>query len=64
MSFHALEHSQCFLGRFANYPAVRALTKVPLQFGTYMWIESLVEVVVQVLQKLFTGNQERLPPFA
>jgi hypothetical protein len=37
---------------------------VPLQFGPKVWVEGVVEKIVQILQELLTGKQTRRPPFA
>ena len=64
LRFHPFENLDGLLRRVVDNPAIRAFGNMPLQLGLLLWIERIVEEIVQLLQKLLTGKQTRRPPFA
>ena len=60
----SLEYFKCLKRRVTHDPAVRAFVDVLLELGLHIRVERLIEELVEILKKLFTGKQTRRPLFA
>ena len=61
---HPLVHLDSLFRGVADHPAVGALGYMSLQLPAKFFIRCLVEIVVEILQELFTCKQKRRPLFA